>query len=88
MGGARIPQRRAEWADPVLATALRQNMSASFLLGARPGGQWLRRPEQKILPFEKMPETMSTACLSIFPMRPAAVPIPLVVKPMMAGPPK
>src|SRR5882724_1569795 len=49
-----FPQGASEWADPVSRRHFVKIMSASFLLAGF--GSGCRRPEQRILPFSKMPE--------------------------------
>src|SRR5215471_7777532 len=52
-----FPQGASEWVDPVSRRHFVQIMSASFLLaGFGLAGSGCRRPEQRILPFSKMPE--------------------------------
>src|SRR6266571_614350 len=52
-----FPQGASEWTDPVSRRHFVKIMSASFLLaGLGLAGSGCRRPEQKILPFAKMPE--------------------------------
>ena len=52
-----FPQGASEWTDPVSRRHFVKIMSASFLLaGFGLMGSGCRRPEQKILPFSKMPE--------------------------------
>src|SRR5215510_14620392 len=52
-----FPKGASEWTDPVSRRHFVKIMSASFLLaGVGLGGSGCRRPEQKILPFSKMPE--------------------------------
>src|SRR5213594_1009515 len=52
-----FPQGASEWTDPVSRRHFVKIMSASFLLaGAGLAGSGCRRPEQRILPFSKMPE--------------------------------
>src|SRR5258707_13548207 len=53
-----FPDGASEWSDPVSRRHFVKIMSASFLLaGIGLGGSGCRRPEQKILPFSKMPES-------------------------------
>src|SRR5215469_16298762 len=52
-----FPEGASEWSDPVSRRHFVKIMSASFLLaGLGMAGSGCRRPEQKILPFSKMPE--------------------------------
>src|ERR1044071_7526913 len=52
-----FPQGASEWTDPFSRRHFVKIMSASFLLaGLGFSGSGCRRPEQKILPFAKMPE--------------------------------
>jgi MoCo/4Fe-4S cofactor protein with predicted Tat translocation signal len=52
-----FPQGASEWTDPVSRRHFVKIMSASFMLaGLGLAGSGCRRPEQKILPFSKMPE--------------------------------
>ncbi len=52
-----FPQGASEWSDPVTRRHFVKIMSASFLLGGLGfAGSGCRRPEQRILPFSKMPE--------------------------------
>jgi MoCo/4Fe-4S cofactor protein with predicted Tat translocation signal len=52
-----FPAGASEWEDPVSRRHFVKIMSASFLLaGLGVGASGCRRPEQKILPFAKMPE--------------------------------
>jgi MoCo/4Fe-4S cofactor protein with predicted Tat translocation signal len=52
-----FPEGASEWFDPVSRRHFVRIMSASFLLaGLGLAGTGCRRPEQKILPFSKMPE--------------------------------
>jgi molybdopterin-containing oxidoreductase family iron-sulfur binding subunit len=52
-----FPQGASEWADPVSRRHFVKIMSASFMLaGLGLASTGCRRPEQKILPFSKMPE--------------------------------
>src|SRR5258708_7949359 len=78
-----FPQGASEWADPVSRRHFVQIMSASFLLaGLGLGSTGCRRPEQKILPFSKMPENYVHGSPQYYatamPTRGSA--IPLVVK--------
>jgi molybdopterin-containing oxidoreductase family iron-sulfur binding subunit len=78
-----FPAGASEWSDPVSRRHFVRIMSASFLLGGlgfAAGG--CRRPEQKILPFSKMPENyvhgVPQYYATAMPTRGGA--IPLVVK--------
>src|SRR5438552_524480 len=52
-----FPQGASEWSDPVSRRHFVKIMSATFLLaGLGLAGSGCRRPEQRILPFGKMPE--------------------------------
>jgi len=52
-----FPEGASEWSDPVSRRHFVKIMSASFLLaGFGMAGSGCRRPEQRILPFSKMPE--------------------------------
>src|SRR5207244_11326672 len=52
-----FPEGASEWTDPVSRRHFMNIMSASFLLaGLGLAGSGCRRPEQKILPFNRMPE--------------------------------
>jgi MoCo/4Fe-4S cofactor protein with predicted Tat translocation signal len=52
-----FPEDASEWTDPVSRRHFVKIMSASFLLaGLGLGATGCRRPEQKIVPFSKMPE--------------------------------
>ncbi len=52
-----FPQGASEWTDPVSRRHFVKIMSASFMLaGLGLASSGCRRPEQKILPFSKMPE--------------------------------
>src|SRR5256885_5645327 len=78
-----FPPEASEWADPVSRRHFVKIMSASFLLGGFGlAGSGCRRPEQKILPFGKMPENFIHGVPQYFatamPTRGGA--IPLVVK--------
>src|SRR6266478_2459280 len=78
-----FPPEASEWADPVSRRHFVKIMSASFLLGGFGlAGSGCRRPEQKILPFGKMPENYVHGAPQYFatamPTRGGA--IPLVVK--------
>src|SRR5438876_971215 len=78
-----FPAEASEWADPVSRRHFVKIMSASFLLGGFGlAGSGCRRPEQKILPFGKMPENYVHGVPQYFatamPTRGGA--IPLVVK--------
>src|SRR3989449_5384344 len=78
-----FPAGASEWADPVSRRHFVKIMSASFLLGGFGlAGSGCRRPEQKILPFGKMPENYVHGVPQLFatamPTRGGA--IPLVVK--------
>src|SRR6266568_7390370 len=78
-----FPPEANEWADPVSRRHFVKIMSASFLLGGFGlAGSGCRRPEQKILPFGKMPENYVHGVPQFFatamPTRGGA--IPLVVK--------
>src|SRR6266567_2556089 len=78
-----FPQGASEWTDPVSRRHFVSIMSASFLLaGLGLAGSGCRRPEQKILPFGKMPENYLHGVPQLYatamPTRGSA--IPLVVK--------
>src|SRR2546430_1599871 len=78
-----FPQGASEWTDPVSRRHFVSIMSASFLLaGLGLAGSGCRRPEQKILPFGKMPENYIHGVPQFYatamPTRGSA--IPLVVK--------
>src|SRR5256885_6891272 len=78
-----FPPEASEWADPVSRRHFVSIMSASFLLaGLGLAGSGCRRPEQKILPFGKMPENYIHGVAQLYatamPTRGSA--IPLVVK--------
>src|SRR5438477_4001528 len=78
-----FPQGASEWSDPVSRRHFVKIMSASFLLaGLGVTGSGCRRPEQKILPFSKMPENYVHGVPQFYatamPTRGSA--IPLVVK--------
>jgi molybdopterin-containing oxidoreductase family iron-sulfur binding subunit len=52
-----FPAGASEWTDPVSRRHFVKIMSASFLLaGLGLGGSGCRRPEERIVPFSKMPE--------------------------------
>jgi molybdopterin-containing oxidoreductase family iron-sulfur binding subunit len=78
-----FPAGASEWTDPVSRRHFVRIMSASFLLaGIGLAGSGCRRPEQKILPFGKMPENYIHGVAQFYatamPTRGSA--IPLVVK--------
>src|SRR3954470_24288283 len=78
-----FPAGASEWTDPVSRRHFVKIMSASFLLaGLGVGATGCRRPEQKILPFAKMPENYVHGVAQFYatamPTRGSA--IPLVVK--------
>src|SRR6266478_10116483 len=78
-----FPPEASEWADPVSRRHFVKIMSASFLLaGFGLAGSGCRRPEQRILPFGKMPENYvhgaPQSYATAMPTRGSA--IPLVVK--------
>src|SRR5215510_5304240 len=78
-----FPEGASEWTDPVSRRHFVKIMSASFLLaGVGLAGNGCRRPEQKILPFGKMPENyvhgVPQYYATAMPTRGGA--IPLVVK--------
>src|SRR6266850_1104968 len=78
-----FPAGASEWTDPVSRRHFVKIMSASFLLaGLGLGATGCRRPEQKILPFSKMPENYTHGVAQFYatarPTRGGAV--PLVVK--------
>src|SRR5436190_39995 len=86
-----FPQGASEWTDPVSRRHFVRIMSASFLLaGMGLAGSGCRRPEQKILPFGKMPENyihgVPQYYATAMPTRSGA--IPLVVKANEARPTK
>src|SRR5947199_4810693 len=78
-----FPQGASEWTDPVSRRHFVKIMSASFLLaGFGLAGSGCRRPEEKILPFAKMPENyvhgVAQYYATAMPARGSA--IPLVVR--------
>src|SRR5712671_211366 len=78
-----FPAGASEWTDPVSRRHFVKIMSASFLLaGLGLGGSGCRRPEERILPFTKMPESYVHGVAQFYatamPTRGSA--IPLVVK--------
>src|SRR5438552_181636 len=78
-----FPPEASEWADTVSRRHFVKIMSASFLLGGLGlAGSGCRRPEEKILPFGKMPEDyvhgVPQYYATAMPTRGSA--IPLVVK--------
>ena len=78
-----FPQGASEWTDPVTRRHFVKIMSASFLLGGLGlMGSGCRRPEEKIVPFTKMPENYVHGVPQFYatamPTRGSA--IPLVVK--------
>ncbi len=78
-----FPAGASEWTDPVSRRHFVKIMSASFLLaGVGMAGSGCRRPEQRILPFSKMPENyvhgVPQYYATAMPTRGSA--IPLVVK--------
>src|SRR5438094_1126300 len=78
-----FPQGASEWTDAVSRRHFVKIMSASFLLGGLGlAGSGCRRPEQRILPFSKMPENylhgVPQYYATAMPTRGSA--IPLVVK--------
>ena len=78
-----FPQGASEWTDPVSRRHFVKIMGASFLLGGLGlAATGCRRPEEKILPFGKMPENyvhgVPTYYSTAMPTRGSA--IPLVVK--------
>src|SRR5438874_3751948 len=78
-----FPQGASEWTDPVSRRHFVKIMSASFLLGGLGlAGSGCRRPEEKLVPFGKMPEDyvhgVPTYYATAMPTRGSA--IPLVVK--------
>src|ERR1051326_8097973 len=78
-----FPAGASEFTDPVTRRHFVKIMSASFMLaGLGLAGSGCRRPEQKILPFSKMPENYIHGVPEYFatamPTRGSA--IPLVVK--------
>ena len=78
-----FPEGASEWSDPVSRRHFVKIMSASFLLaGFGLAGTGCRRPEQRILPFSKMPENyvhgVPQYYATAMPTRGSAV--PLVVK--------
>jgi MoCo/4Fe-4S cofactor protein with predicted Tat translocation signal len=86
-----FPEGASEWTDPVSRRHFVRIMSASFLLaGMGLAGSGCRRPEQKILPFGKMPENyvhgVPQYYATAMPTRSGA--IPLVVKANEARPTK
>src|SRR5438552_377899 len=78
-----FPQGASEWTDAVSRRHFVRIMSASFLLaGLGLAGSGCRRPEQKILPFGKMPENYVHGVPQYFAtaMPTGGSAIPLVVK--------
>src|SRR5437870_9448200 len=78
-----FPQGASEWTDPVSRRHFVQIMSASFLLaGLGIAGSGCRRPEEKLLPFGKMPDNyvhgVPQYYATAMPTRGSAM--PLVVK--------
>ena len=78
-----FPAGASEWTDPVSRRHFVKIMSASFLLaGLGVAATGCRRPEEKILPFAKMPENyvhgVAQYYATAMPTRGSA--IPLVVK--------
>jgi molybdopterin-containing oxidoreductase family iron-sulfur binding subunit len=78
-----FPQGASEWTDPVTRRHFVKIMSASFLLGGLGlAGSGCRRPEEKIVPFTRMPENYTHGVPQFYatamPTRGSA--IPLVVK--------
>src|SRR5205085_7593476 len=78
-----FPAGASEWTDPVSRRHFVSIMSASFLLaGFGLAGSGCRRPEEKILPFAKMPENyvhgVAQYYATAMPARGSA--IPLVVR--------
>src|SRR5712671_1962655 len=78
-----FPEGASEWTDPVSRRHFVKIMSASFLLGGLGlAASGCRRPEEKILPFGKMPEQFVHGVPQFYatamPTRGSAV--PLVVK--------
>ena len=78
-----FPEGASEWSDPVSRRHFVKIMSASFMLaGMGLAGSGCRRPEEKILPFSKMPENYVHGVAQFYatamPTRCGA--IPLVVK--------
>jgi len=78
-----FPAGASEWTDPVSRRHFVKIMSASFLLAGLGGAATgCRRPEQKILPFSKMPENYVHGVAQFYatarPTRGSA--LPLVVK--------
>src|SRR5882757_2745807 len=75
-----FPAGASEWTDPVSRRHFVKIMSASFLLaGMGLAGSGCRRPEQKIMPFGKMPENYVHGVPQFYatamPTRGAAVPL-------------
>src|SRR5262245_25117483 len=75
-----FPDGASEWSDPVSRRHFVRIMSASFLLaGLGIAGSGCRRPEQKILPFSKMPENyvhgVPQYYATAMPTRSGAVPL-------------
>src|SRR5215831_8260972 len=78
-----FPEGASEWTDPVSRRHFMKIMSASFLLGGLGlAASGCRRPEERILPFAKMPEHyvhgVPQYYATAMPARGSAV--PLVVK--------
>src|SRR5215472_7244603 len=78
-----FPAGASEWTDPLSRRNFVRIMSASFMLaGLGVAGSGCRRPEQRILPFAKMPENyvhgLPQFYATAMPTRGSA--IPLVVK--------
>ena len=85
-----FPAEASEWADPVSRRHFVKIMSASFLLGGFGlAGSGCRRPEQKILPFGKMPENYVHGVPQYFatamPTRGGAIPLDDERSGMVAG---
>jgi molybdopterin-containing oxidoreductase family iron-sulfur binding subunit len=75
-----FPQGASEWNDPVSRRHFVKIMSASFMLaGLGLASSGCRRPEQKILPFSKMPENYIHGVPQFFatamPTRGSAIPL-------------
>src|SRR5947209_3838259 len=75
-----FPEGASEWTDPVSRRHFVSIMSASFLLaGMGLAGSGCRRPEQKILPFGKMPENYIHGVAQFYatamPTRGSAIPL-------------
>src|SRR5437762_575474 len=75
-----FPAGASEWTDPVSRRHFVKIMSASFMLaGAGLAGSGCRRPEEKVLPFGKMPENYVHGVTQFYatamPTRGSAIPL-------------